>query len=206
MRIQYGAELAVNPFSDEWYARVFAPCPPDCICGDFTPDYSLLREAEIRHVLRIAPRARFILIFRDPIERDYSHARMLTGWKETVSEESLLEAIESPDLLGRGDYRLLLEKWENLIPPAQLMTCFFDDIARRPSMLLDRIAAFLNIAERPFEWVGCDQKVLEGTWVPMPASVRSILFERHRATLAYMADRFPEPCEEWAQRYADCID
>ena len=44
--------------------------------GEITPGYAVLSEESIVQVRRHCPNARVILLFRDPVERVWSHARM----------------------------------------------------------------------------------------------------------------------------------
>ena len=45
-------------------------------CGDITPAYGVLDESKVRYMKTLMPRAKIILILRDPIDRAWSAANM----------------------------------------------------------------------------------------------------------------------------------
>ena len=75
--IDYLNECKTNKLTDEWYLHFFSMAKEGQITGEITPEYSLLPKEGIDHMLRLNSDAKFILLLRHPVERDFSHAKMI---------------------------------------------------------------------------------------------------------------------------------
>jgi hypothetical protein len=65
--------------------------------------------------------------------------------------------------------------------------------------MLDRVAAFLG--KDSDGWPLAAQTIFGGQERPLPEDARSALIERNRHCLVEMAERFPDPCVRWAEKY-----
>lgn len=91
--------------SDEWYGRIFAHANEEQKAGEFTPEYALLPEEGVKHLLRLNPEVKIIFLVRDPIDRAWSHMRMLLSHgMNCASDEELAEWVKLADIRDRCDY------------------------------------------------------------------------------------------------------
>jgi hypothetical protein len=191
------ARLLVDPINDEWYARVFNAAPPEAIAGDITPEYSLLPKEGIEHLLRLNPQAKIVLMLRNPIDRDLSHARMVLKNEPEIIESDLLRVTNNPDVYCRSDYPKIIADWQALVPEKQLKIVFYDHIVSRPVALLMEITEFLGRESHEADWLQATKTVHKGREAKIPDSVYTTIAARHAAVIEWMAERYPNPCRDW---------
>ncbi|MEO3475447.1 sulfotransferase [Roseomonas sp. CAU 1739] len=173
--------VATEPLSDEWYGRVFAHAPPDRSCGEITPEYSLLPAGGIAHVQRLNPRMKIIFLMRDPVERCWSHLRMLSRGQQDFD---FLAAAALPDVLARADYRRIIAAWTAAFGAEQVLTARIEEVAAAPGDFLARVVEFLGLPWHPAVGSRAGEPVFVGPELPMPAAVRDALvagLSRHAA-------------------------
>lgn len=110
------------------------------------------------------PDVYLIFIFRDPIERAWSHWTMTThrGFEDLDFDEAVrgerarLAVYDAGDIgykryayVSRGFYGYQFERALNLFPREQLLCLDSDSLKADPDAVLDRVASFLGI--KPFE-------------------------------------------------------
>ncbi len=198
--ITYLEECKTNKLNDEWYLHFFSLGRDEQIKGEITPAYSLLPEKGIRHMLRLNPDAKFILLLRHPVDRDFSNAKMILkaegglkgdGGMNDRREKRLLEIIEMPEVCSRSDYRTIIERWQNTLPKREnLFIGSYDWIKHRPHDLLKEICKFLEINYRDDYFKQTDKVVFKGSPMNITEKIRDKLFKRHEETIDYVNDNF----------------
>jgi hypothetical protein len=195
------AELANGAVSDEWYGRVFALAPPRRICGEVTPDYSTLPEEGVRHIARLSPAVKIVFLLRDPIERSWSHIRMMTRTRRIADIAEIEQMARHPDQVRRADYSTIVANWLRIVPPERFLTILMDDVAEKPETALRELCAFLGIRYREECFAKAHKPVHVGEPRPMPPTVATILKERLRPAYDGIIARFPEIGTKWAARH-----
>ena len=153
-----------------WYRMKFAAAREEQCCGEITPYYLFHPEVPMR-LRQLVPKARFLVLLRDPVERclsGYFHSRRL-GLETLEIEEALdneasrLEGADAvlaaPDgrhfshqvhsYLSRSRYDLQLARYDCLFPPGQMMLLRSEDLFQNPEGLWKRVLAFLELADWP---------------------------------------------------------
>lgn len=146
------------------------------ILGEATPITFYWTPAHYR-ILRYNPDMRFILLFRDPVERAWSHWKMAAAAGRDPL--SFSDAIRSGRVrvlddggpaglsrwlsyVERGYYARQLRELTRLFPIENMLLLRQDDLNREPEAVLARVAAFLGAA--PFADVS-PMKVHESAWL-----------------------------------------
>ncbi|MEL6518411.1 MAG: sulfotransferase [Pseudomonadota bacterium] len=123
------------------------------IVGDATPAYGLLPVERLRAMARMAADVRFVYLLRDPVERLWSHIRMMAvrrsgdGQIDRARADRILARTirgEERQIVIRSDYRGALERLKAAVDPARLFTGFYEDLFEGAGF--DRICDFLGIA------------------------------------------------------------
>jgi len=87
------------------------------LVADFTPAYSLLPEARLRHMAGMLPNVRFVYVLRDLVMRIWSHCRMMARRRANKPEEIQRRSVnimkrvikgKEPEIVRRSDYALSL--------------------------------------------------------------------------------------------------
>lgn len=115
-------------------------------------------EADPKSVQQFLPDVRLILIFRDPVERAFSHHRMFLRFQEEgrelgrrihsfeqEMEEELAQNGEG-EFLGPGKYLDNLKKWDAKFPSEQRLVLFANDLDAQPQQVMDRVFAHLDLS------------------------------------------------------------
>lgn len=124
------------------------------LVGDMTPAYSLLSETRLRDMTAIAGDVRFVYLVRDPVERLWSHVRMIAGRRaapgEDISDRALhiLRRVfqgKEGEITLRSDYRAALGRLARAVDPRRLLVVVYEELFSAEG--LGRVFAFLGIGE-----------------------------------------------------------
>ncbi len=145
---------------DYYHSEYFSEWQPGQMAGEVDPEYIYFPEAAPR-IHSYSPRARIIVMLRNPVERAYSHYLMSVrrGFEKQTFEEAL--ARESSRLAegeferihfsyaDRGFYALQIRRFLDLFPAEQLAFVVMDELLAQPDIVLSRVCRFLGVAPLP---------------------------------------------------------
>lgn len=177
-----------SEISDEWYGRVFSNAPDNRICGEITPEYSLLPRAGVAHVRKINPNARIIFFMRDPIDRALSHLRMLKSQHADFTYE---KGLTFGDVAMRSDYPTIIADWSRAVGKERLLLAYLDDIESQPMSVLQSVCKFLGIDSDTSRFPRAEEIVFKGPEDQVPAGI----YEELKRRLRPVYDRLEEVIE-----------
>jgi hypothetical protein len=143
--------------------------------GEATPIY-LYWPASLARIARYDPAMKLVFLFRDPVERAWSHWKMefARGWEQEPFAWCIREGrarVDCPQAPGfhrvfsyveRGFYGAQLERLFSIFPREQALLLRSEDLDRAPDEVLARVCRFIG-AEPPSgpvtprrEWVAKD--------------------------------------------------
>ena len=128
--------------SDDWYLRLFEDL--DGIRGEITPSYSILSDQDIKKIKQLFPDIKIILLFRDPIERAWSHYKYVNKESDYENLKKIKKFINSKRQEERSNHQKILSKFHKHFPKEQLYISYFDRIKSEPDKLLSEIVGFLG--------------------------------------------------------------
>ncbi len=147
------------------------------VVGEMTPAYALLSIDRLAGMARMAPDVRFLYLLRDPVERLWSHVRMIAGRRHPQGEVTgercaaiLNRTIGGAEtqIVTRSDYGGAIDRLKAAIAPAKLLIDVFEDVVAGDG--LNRICDFLGIRR-----VDPDpEPVYEGHALAMTSAQRSL--------------------------------
>jgi len=170
----------------DWYlTTMLRNAPQDAICGEATTEYmsgapyldgedpapipqavrtsasGAPEEIIPQRIRRALPDVKLICVLRDPVERAYSHYRMMAlGHGESRSFEEAIDQLMDPMRLEQarvtrsrdngyvvnGEYARLLAGFLRVFPRDQLLVIFSDDLARSPNETLASVFSFVGVS------------------------------------------------------------
>ena len=191
--------------TDQWYCSLFDD-RNGYVKGELTTDYCALSEEAVGHIHDLLPYLKIILLIRDPVERAWSHARMLLpdllGKKlENISEQEFIDYLRHPAAKQKGMYSRILEVWEKFYPESQISIGFYDDIRSSPERLIRQQLGFLGVnTEVPEIISGLHTKVNVGKGARrIPDRIHNILAEEYREELDRLRPRFADYVDSWTR-------
>lgn len=148
------------------------------LTGEITPSYGLLNEETLAEMQSPDPDARFLYLLRDPVDRLWSHIRMVAHRRSGQDGrfqyriEYMLEcAVEGSEfeIMRRSDYTSTIKKLQRIVKPSYLMIAFFEEMFTPDG--LAKICAFLGIDPTPADF---NTKVLHSEAGRMTEASRSM--------------------------------
>ncbi len=141
----------------EWYASLFKHCKGDRPIAEICPYLAGPRAPE--WIAEVIPACKFIVTLRDPVDRMYSHYKMMRGYAFT--RLPVEEALQKDRFLAQGSlYAANLARWFAIFPREQFLITLYDDLRRRPQAYLDSICDFVGIARIPLAESGDRRDVI----------------------------------------------
>lgn len=122
------------------------------LVGDITPAYALLPSEQLERMARLAPDVRFVYLMRDPVERLWSHARMIARRRSENGRDIARRARAIVDrvlqggehhIAARGDYAAALARFDAALAPARLLVMFYEELFTPKAV--ERLCAFLGL-------------------------------------------------------------
>jgi hypothetical protein len=159
-----------------FYADFFTKARSGQIRGEKSASYFAHPRAAKR-ISEAFPDAALILQLRDPIERAYSHYKMLyrRGTVRGRPEEYLLPpGSKEPRLLNFGLYAEHLARWYDHFDPAQLQIILHEDLRQSPERTVRAICAHIQAPEHYSETVG-SSPINDSSKAFLPFAMRSML-------------------------------
>lgn len=124
------------------------------VVGDITPGYSLLSQEMLARMAALHGDVRFVYVMRDPVDRLWSHVRMVArrraqgdlGRQAARILDNVITGRET-HIRDRGDYRATLTRLQAAVAPDKLFLCTYEELFEDGT--LQRLCGFLGIAPVP---------------------------------------------------------
>jgi hypothetical protein len=135
----------------DWYLAHFRGYSEELMIGEVSPTYFDYEEAPTR-IAHVIPRCKIICSLRDPVQRLYSHYRLLKseGW---ISRQTFEQAVEqhekwagrSGNMIGTNRYAFHLQRWFEVFGRGNVLVTFYDDLEANPQGHIDQLTSFIAI-------------------------------------------------------------
>ena len=137
------------------YEALFDPAPSGTLRGESTPFYLYRHEAQLR-IRALVPRARLIIVLRDPVERAHSNwAHLWSAGLDPIGDfVEACRAEEQRKAAGWADfwrykdlgrYGRQIEQLYTVFPAEQVLMIRYREMIEDPALTLDRICGFLGV-------------------------------------------------------------
>ena len=190
------------PRSDKWYKSLFISAG-ERLAGDFTPGYSLLDNDAVANVHKLLPNAKIIFIMREPIERAWSHAKMILGQHgftptDNISEGKFIEFLRGEASLRRGQYGQIIKRWKTFYPAESILCLYFDEISQNPELLIHEVINFLGLGPMSEEMYAMIHKeVHKGQDMKIPDTIYLELFNLYEQEMKELAAKNGGIAQKW---------
>lgn len=171
------------------------------IIADITPAYGLLPSERLAHMAKLKSDVRFVYVMRDPLDRLWSHVRMIASRRakdQAIAAGATAEILDhvltggETHIAMRGDYRAVLEKLANAVDPSRSFVCTCDDLFEGDG--LERLCAFLDIRYLPGDRV---TRVHQGMKAEIRPEQKAKAAEFLRPQYDFVADRIGRLPPAW---------
>jgi hypothetical protein len=183
----------------DWYKSFFRHCKPGHPIAEICPTYFSSAEARRRIKLHI-PDCRIICTFREPVERAYSHYKLMRH--NVWTRASFTEVVSSSrEIAEMNHYASNLAGWRQTFGRDNVLVCLYDDLERDPQGYLDAVCKFIGIF--PFRLSHSAASARLNSFPAAPRNRRLAQNARHvrdwlRGRRAYRVDRLLDQMGLWA--------
>lgn len=154
------ARMISTRTSDHGYADFLTDCAGRArLVGDITPAYALLPPRLLGRMQRLADRVRFVYLLRDPLDRLWSHVRMMgqrltkagadARTKTLAVFDRWAEGGEAP-VAVRSDYAGAIDRMRRALTPENLKVIFYERLFTAEAIA--DLCAFLGITNHPADF------------------------------------------------------
>lgn len=184
-------KYAYGNHTDRWYSSLF---DKHSVSGDISAKYCELPEAEIGRIRDRFPDLRIIITLRDPVEREWSRAKMnlckRTGRVvDEVGEVEFINEFNDPPQKQANDYVTLIATWTAHFGDSRVLVLFHDELMNDPVGYFNELCHFLRISGPDAEHEKQLKKVVfKGVEGDLPARYENYLFKLHRQNIINLAE------------------
>jgi len=136
---------------DDWYASLFHGVPADRLAVDFSPSYAQMDDTQVAHAHALMPRARIVLMLRDPIDRAWSQLHFLAsiGRAPTIRTPADFQRwCHSAGVAQYHAYPSILQRWRRAFGQDNVLVFFYEDVQTDPMGLLRALCTRLHVGFR----------------------------------------------------------
>ena len=182
-----------------WYLECFKE-GRDKKKGDVSPSYAILTDDMLQSIKHIIPNLHIIIIFRDPIERSWSHAKHQFRFKESVfasfneiyenvPESKIIDCLTNTWMMAYSDYLSILRRWAAIFPKENIYVNFFDSIISTPQSLLENVFQHIG-ASKDIDWLKLPlhERFFQGIEQEVPVKIKNILLSLYHARMKEFAN------------------
>ncbi len=191
--IKYLVELGSDElFTENWYRRAFdRPSARDKVVGDITPEYSTIPEPGLAYLRQLLGTVKIIYIIRNPVDRALSQIRMNLQRRSIhkPTDEQWNEALESWDLVNRGDFKTYVPRWESFFAGGDLLFLNYLELKNNSETIIRTVERFLGVEE--FDGYTDLGKIVHKTkQMDIPAFAAQRLEEKFGPQTEFVKNRF----------------
>jgi hypothetical protein len=206
-------EKDLNFFSDEFqmydgvekrYLHYFRGAE-EKVKGEIATHYCLLPKHRIQFIKKLMPKAKIILLLRNPVERSWSgvyheFCRLQKRKLEDVSESEILDYFQTTGK-GFASYSDMLDRWQSVYPASQMFVGLFDQITNQPKEMLQDIFRFLGVSE-DVDWNTIPYKKVfnRGSSEKIPEQYKAVLVNMYRDEIKRLQE-LGAPVAAWEKNF-----
>ena len=192
--------------TDRWYASLFGE---NVISGDITAKYCELPEDAIVKISRAFPLLKIIITLRDPVEREWSRAKMNLSKKpgrqlSDVTHAEFIAQFNDPPQKRSNDYASLIDQWGRCFDRDQMLVLFYDELLENPFHYFSKLCEFLAISSPDSSArTQLEDYVFKGVRGEVPQAFKDTLFSMHKEGISKLIDYFPsvDYPKNWLKKY-----
>ncbi len=185
-----------------WYAEHFLEAKRSQKIGEITPFYLFHPRAPER-IHAVIPRAKIIVLLRDPVERTISqvfHAKRHGFEKLDIegalnSEKERLEkgdnySLQKHSYVARSRYLEQIERYERLFPRENILVLKSEELFNRTNLVWEQIQEFIKVKKCPLPGLLPKANTGEGERDKIDTNIRRRLKEELRDTASGVREKY----------------
>lgn len=186
---------------EDYHSFLTRHCQPEDVFGDITPSYGRLQQDGYARMLALFPKARLILLLRNPADNLWSrvaHARSNKQRPGTL-EENFAQRLAIDSVQTRKVSIEEIHARATAFAPTAPVHCLFteDLFSSRADQTLQELCSFLSITGAPAAQHDFTQN--RGSYHPLPEDLRARAVQQFSASFAFAAKHMGRVPDSWAK-------
>lgn len=136
------AECTTMVRNIEDYAKLFIGVKDEKAIGEASPSYLSNQQAPAK-IYQYIPKAKLIAVFRNPINRSYSH--YLHNFASTRESRDFVTALKAGHYLKEGYYSIYVKRYLKIFDQKQLGLFLYDDFRADFGSFIRQVLQFLEV-------------------------------------------------------------
>lgn len=180
------------------YAALFSP-KGDLLSGDISPNYAFLDEDVVGTIAARFPRAKILLMLRDPVERAWSHWRMHNRARASRPDDAgaFRTFIERAQTTERWSPTVAAQLWGSAFGE-RYRHVFLDDVALSPDRTRAEILSFIGADPARSSPLGADHNRKRQPTLPRPPEIQELMRAAFADERRRCAETFGGAALAWA--------
>ena len=184
-----------------WYDSLF---PHDgMMAGDISPLYYHISESRIKECHQHNPKAKVIVLVRNPVDRVWSKARMIQlhhkGRNPEEFDAEEFRTFAQDAYKSWSPYLDTIQAWKSIF--ADVHVALYDELQRDSGKWYRKICKFLEIDMNDSALLG--DRINQGVDLAIPAACERILFQQYGHELRELGEVWSNPY--WLKRYEELV-
>ncbi len=194
-QLRWDLRYFVGKRTNRWYSSLFHDAQ---VSGDISAKYCELPPSIIYNIKAAFPDLKIIITVRNPIERDWSRAKMNLCMRtnrnaDEVPIHEFLHHINDPLQKRSNDYARLIESWRNVFGTERVLVLFYDELQDQPLTYFNQLCKFLGIQKASEDHSEkLKEVVFRGVEGDMPIELKILLTKQHKNSIARLAKLLPK--------------
>lgn len=130
----------------DWYRAHFSGAKPNQVCGEVTPDYISSSDCICR-IKEYLPRVQMIILYRDPVERAYSHFRIRDRYGIYQGKKFSEVFSADPYLIGNSLYGARINDVLEHFSACNVLILDFKAVRLDSQGAVDAVSEFLGLKQ-----------------------------------------------------------
>lgn len=198
-------DYMASPIDDAWYATLFDNRGGRTFAGEITPEYAIIGRDGLRHIDRLAPRARVIFIMRNPVDRMWSQvlhqcrARGLDANRQSTGQ--IIAMLAEPRFGALGDYAATLDDMAAVFSADRTLSLFYEEIHQDRLAALAQVCHFIgtDFDGRHFPELG--RRFNRSQQAALPEAIRDHLIHQYREQAEAVRQRLGRLPGAWERAF-----
>lgn len=203
-KVSFLLKYYFSNYNDNWYLSLFEELKG--YKGEITPSYCILKKIDIKKMYNLSPKAKIVLMVRNPIDRAWSHFKMESENKkhfsfENLTNEDILKFLTTEKQVLRSDYNQIIKNYSEVFPKNQIIIGFFDAIIDDPYSLIFEIANFIGkVSPKNIKNKVNPQAINKSKSIKMPPEIEAFLKDFYYDQIKFLAQNHGGYFNTWLEK------
>lgn len=160
------------------------------ICGEITPEYSLLGLKGFKSIKKLLNNPKIILILRNPVERQWSQVRFHGKFEPKISfDDYFIESFKLKRFVLWSSYQVLIKRLYSIFRKQDVHIIFYEDLFNKSNaeVVIQNLCHFLDVT---YKKPHLEKKINESPKIKLKDELRRMGIQKLKKSYQYVYENF----------------